>query len=237
MNIYIYSDESGVFDREHNDIFCFSGVIFLSKNSKDNNIRKYRHAEKIIRERENKTSSDEVKATTISNTNKGKLYRSLNQVEKFGVIVYQQEIHERIFDDKKSKQRYLDYAYKIGIKRKFESLINSGDINPNDVDNLIFYVDEHTTATNGRYELREALEQEFKHGTFNWNYSIHFPALFPNLSSVELKFCDSSRVALVRAADIVANKLFHRAISNELKPKVNSNFNITVLPHEQVWKI
>ena len=237
MNIYIYSDESGVFDREHNDIFCFGGVIFLSKSNKDNNIRKYRHAEKIIRARENKTTADEVKATTISNTNKGKLYRSLNQVEKFGVIVYQQQIHERIFDDKKSKQRYLDYAYKIGIKRKFESLIDSGAIDPDAVDNLFFCVDEHTTATDGRYELREALEREFKIGTFNGNYSMHFPPLFPNLSSVELKFCDSSSVTLVRAADIVANRLFHRATSNGLKPKVDSNFNITLLPHEQVRKI
>ena len=29
MNIYIYSDESGVFDKEHNDYFVFGGLIFL----------------------------------------------------------------------------------------------------------------------------------------------------------------------------------------------------------------
>ena len=31
MNIYIYSDESGVFDKEHNDYFVFGGLILLGK--------------------------------------------------------------------------------------------------------------------------------------------------------------------------------------------------------------
>ena len=31
MNLYIYSDESGVFDKVHNDIYVYGGVLFLSK--------------------------------------------------------------------------------------------------------------------------------------------------------------------------------------------------------------
>lgn len=49
MNIYIYSDESGVFDYLHNDIFVFGGLIFLSKEEKDIASRKYIHAESKIR--------------------------------------------------------------------------------------------------------------------------------------------------------------------------------------------
>lgn len=237
MDVFIYSDESGVFDSTHNRLFCFGGVLFLSKEEKDICSRKYLHAERAIRKVNHFSPSEEVKAATVSNKEKNKLFRSLNQVEKFGVVVEQQRINPNIFNSKKSKQRYLDYAYKIGIKRKFENLIHSGLIIPDSIDHLHFYVDEHTTATNGKYELKEALEQEFKHGTFNSNYSCFFPPIFPHLMSLELTFCNSSSVTLVRAADIVANKLYHLALTNALEPKADSKFHITILPTDNSWTI
>jgi hypothetical protein len=107
LDIYVYSDESGVFDKAHNDIFVFGGIIFFSKKSKDIYTRKYIAAERVIRWSEKIPPSIEVKATTISNKSKGKLYRSLNQVHKFGVIINQQNVLDRIFASKKDKQRYL----------------------------------------------------------------------------------------------------------------------------------
>lgn len=38
--------------------------------------------------------------------------------------------------------------------------MDSNVINKSCIDNIRIFVDEHTTATNGRYELREAIEQE-----------------------------------------------------------------------------
>ena len=35
MNLFVYSDESGVFDHKHNDLFVFGGLVFLSKEDKD----------------------------------------------------------------------------------------------------------------------------------------------------------------------------------------------------------
>ncbi len=35
MDIYIYSDESGVFDAKHNRYFVFAGTVFLSKKDKE----------------------------------------------------------------------------------------------------------------------------------------------------------------------------------------------------------
>lgn len=46
MDIFVYSDESGVFDNVHNDIFVYGGLIFFNKNDKDVYCRKYIHAEK-----------------------------------------------------------------------------------------------------------------------------------------------------------------------------------------------
>ena len=110
MDIYIYSDESGVFDYLHNDYFVFAGVIFFNKQDKDDMERKYIHAENCIRSSNGIVNTEELKACNLSNKNKGKLYRSLNNCLKFAVIIDQKRILKNIFDHKKSKQRYLDYA-------------------------------------------------------------------------------------------------------------------------------
>ena len=49
MQLYVYSDESGVFDKIHNDIFVFGGLIFLDKENKDIFARRYLKAERDIR--------------------------------------------------------------------------------------------------------------------------------------------------------------------------------------------
>lgn len=88
-------------------------------------------------------------------------------------------------------------------------MIDKNAIDASAVDNIYVYADEHTTATNGRYELKESLEQEFKYGTFNMNYQIHYPPIFSNLKGVQVKLCNSATKTLVRAADIVANRIYY----------------------------
>ena len=66
MNIYIYSDESGVFDQKHNDFFVFGGLVFLDKESRDNETRKYMHAERVIRDIER--IADDVEISTSVST-------------------------------------------------------------------------------------------------------------------------------------------------------------------------
>lgn len=226
MDIFVYSDESGVFDKVHNNLFVFAGLIFLGKESKDIWVRKYLAAERAIQNRYDR--GIELKASHISNNDKGRLVRSLNQCYKFGIVIQQQKVLDRIFQSKKDKQRYLDYAYKIGLKRALEDLINRNIINPSEVKSLRVYVDEHTTATNGRYELKEALEQELKNGTYNWNYGTFYRPLFDELKIVDVAFCNSAAVTLVRAADQIANKLNHQ--SKIEIPPTTEKMHITVLP-------
>lgn len=116
MDLFIYSDESGVFDKEHNEIYVYGGLIFCGKEQKDDYARKYIAAEKSLRGKQY-VINDELKACRISNKEKGKLYRSMNGVIRFGVIINQKKVLNRIFQSKKDKQRYLDYAYKIGLKK------------------------------------------------------------------------------------------------------------------------
>lgn len=211
MNIFVYSDESGVFDKVHNDYFVFGGIICLGKSEKDDWTRKYAHVENTIRESLNLPKEKELKACFLDNKHKNSIYRSLNSCYKFGGVVLQKEILDTIFKSKKDKQRYLDYVYKISVKNAFLQMMGKNIFKPKDVENIYFYVDEHTTATNGRYELREGLEQEFKYGTYNYNYHYHFPPIFPDMKNVFLEFRNSDSTRLVRAADIVANHLYYIA--------------------------
>lgn len=135
---------------------------------------------------------------------------------------------------KKSKQRYLDYAYKIALKRAFEWLIDEKYISGEEVENIYIFVDEHTTATNGKYELEEGLERELKIGTFNFNYVHYFPPLFSQLKSLQVYFCDSKSKTLVRAADIVANRIYWDTIryQNTGELKDSPNLKHIFLPHQ-----
>ncbi|MGR5583309.1 DUF3800 domain-containing protein, partial [Enterocloster bolteae] len=98
-----------------------------------------------------------------------------------------------------------------------------------EVENIYIYADEHTTATNGRYELKEGLEQEFKNGTYNYQYDKYFPPLFPNMKGISLEFCNSEQRTLIRAADIVANRIYSASIRNVLD-ELQKKITITYLP-------
>lgn len=226
MDLFVYSDESGVFDKEHNEIFVYGGLIFLGKEQKDLYGRKYLAAEKAIRSKKYALNK-ELKASKISNTEKGKLYRSMNGAIRFGVIINQKNILERIFLSKKDKQRYLDYAYKISLKRALEKMIDNGLIAKDNIENVFVYVDEHSMATNGKYELREGIEQELKNGTYNRQYDKFFPPVFDTLGSIHLSICDSASVTLIRAADIVANHIYYMALKRNIE-KLEGIYLITL---------
>lgn len=208
MDLYIYSDESGVFDQVHNKFFVFGGLILIGKQERDDCIHRYLSAEACIRPKYN--PEDELKASLISNREKSSLFRAMNPYYKFGVTVYEQELRETVFCDKKTRQRYQDFAYKRGLKNALVSLQDQGVIGKS-VGNMYIFVDEHTTATNGRYELKEGLEQEFRTGTHNYNFLKFFPPIFDKMGGIHLTFCNSASTTLVRAADIIANKIYHAA--------------------------
>lgn len=230
MNLFVFSDESGVFDRQHNDIYVFAGLILLSSESKEEWSRKYSAAERRIRISGKYRRDQELKASLVTNSEKLDLYKSLNGCHKFAVVIRQQKLLGSIFESKKDKQRYLDYAYKIGVRRALERLVDEGLVNPSEVENMYFFVDEHTTATNGRYELKEALEREFKNGTYNYNWDKFFPPLFTSINTVNLEYCNSATKLLVRAADVVANRVFYLARNSMVGSLNDSKVLLTILP-------
>ena len=108
-------------------------------------------------------------------------------------------------------------------------MIRQGKINSSEIENIYFFIDEHTTATNGKYELNELLEMEFKHGMFNYTSMIYYPSIFKNLKQLKVNFCNSEQKTLVRAVDIVANHIYY--LTNKNKGKIESIDNIGIIHH------
>lgn len=229
MDIYVYSDESGVFDKKHNDVFVFGGLVFLSKKDKDDAIRLYKNAENTLRNN-NADLMGEIKASRLSNAEKKKLFRSLNRFEKFGAISYQKDLDDGVFVSKKQKQRYLDWLYKMAIKEKLRRLEAENKLILKDIYNLIIQVDEHSTATDGIYELRESIEHEFKDGIMQYEYNRYIKPFLPNLNSVRLDFKDSKTNALIRASDIVANQLYNSIAVSDFRRFYGRNMTLYVHP-------
>lgn len=231
MNIYVYSDESGVFDKIHNEYFVFGGLILLGNDDKEKWSRIYSSVEDVLRTNKGVDKDYELKATQVTNKEKANLFRSLNNCYKFAIVVEQSKLLDELFLSKKDKQKFLDYAYNIAVKDAFQNLINKKLVNPDEVERLYFYVDEHTTATNGIYELNDLLEQVYKRGTYNFDYSVYYEPIFKNIKDVNLEFCNSASKLLIRAADIVANRVYYLA-KNDYKLKLSriNNINLVYLP-------
>lgn len=229
MDLYIYSDESGTFDAKHNDYFIFAGLVCLGNGEKEKLCRKYSHVEDVIRVNK-KIKTQELKGSLISNKDKSSLFRSLNEAHKFSIIIKQKELSQDIFKDKRHKQRFLDFAYKLAVKCCVKHLIDSEAIKTNKINEMNFYCDEHTTATDGVYELKETLYNEFKIGTFNYNWNKFYEPLLPTLKDLHVYFCNSKNTLLVRAADIIANKIYNLTIKNELGFATLNNFTVFYFP-------
>lgn len=130
--------------------------------------------------------------------------------------------------NKKSRQRFLDYAYKIGLKTMIINLHKNKIIDKNDIANIWIYLDQHNTATDGIYELRESLLSEFKEGTFNWNFKVFHEPICKNIKNIFVTYKNSNDTPLIRVADIYSNYLYC-IIKNNIKLKFN-NFLIVDLP-------
>lgn len=206
MDVYIYSDESGVFDREHDDYYVYGGLIFTGKEMRDDAIRLYRSVEKEIAN--SYDAGIELKATTIKGKHKRRLFGATHGFYRFGGIVDQKKVNAGYYTHKKSKQRYLDFVYKLSVKNALIQLQQQGCLALDSIEQIIIYTDEHTTATDGIYELKEAVYHELHIGTQNFEKNLFFPPILVNLRNVDLKSCDSKQHPLVRAADIIANTIY-----------------------------
>lgn len=229
--ICVFSDESGVFDRNKNNFFVFGGLILDADKREPSDVANlFSDMESKIRMKPEYANMEELKAAKLSFQDRRRMFAVLKPFHKFGIIISLNEVLDRIFTSKKSKQRYQDYAYKIGLKNALKELIYLDVLNINDSIRFNVIVDQHQTATDGRYELEEGLLMELKEGTYNMRFDKFFEPLFKNTESLKVILADSKDNVLIRAADIIANRVYFEANNNSIRNLKKMNMTITKLP-------
>ncbi len=113
MKLYVYADESGAFDKVHNDIFVYGGVVLVGADAKADAEHRYAAMESRLRKSvPDLDDGSEIKASRLDMKSRKRMFTSLERpgCHQFAVIVDQKQLRDEVFDSKKRKQRYLDYA-------------------------------------------------------------------------------------------------------------------------------
>ncbi len=209
MRLYVYADESGAFDKFHNDVFVYGGVVLLGTAAKDNAVRRFLAIEReIIFASADHDPKAELKASQMTLKERKRSFTSIERpgCHQYAAIVDQQALYDAIFDSKRRKQQFLDYALKRAVKSGIVEALRLAGVAKEEVDSVTVVVDEHSTSTDGRYNLQETTDEELRRGMFNFNYRKFFPPVFAHeIPKVKVAYVDSSKVPLIRAADVTAN--------------------------------
>ncbi len=230
MNLYIYSDESGVFDKHHYDLFVFGAILFYDKNERDKLKNKYSNFENLLKKELNINLESELKAINLKPNHKYWISKYLKKYIKFSVVIDLKKLFD--YKGKGAKQRYLDYAFKIGLKECINVLDRKNIIKKSDIERLYIYCDEHTIATDAIYDLRNTIFNEFKYGVMNFEYNKQFNPIIPDLEDVIVQYKDSKHDALIRCADMIANNVFTAYRDNDIERinRINKEIIIKKLP-------
>lgn len=211
MKLYVYADESGTFDKANNDLFVYGGVIVSAQNRKAANDR-YIGLERSLRKAAHGAYGDaELKASIMKPKHRHKVFKALRGMgcAQFAAIVDQCALQDTIFTTKFSKQRYLDYALKLAIKNGICSLFRTGAVRKEDIERMSVIVDEHSTSTDGKYNLVQSINMEFRFGVHNLTWDRYYKPVFnADFPAIPVEYVDSSKVPLIRAADVTANWVY-----------------------------
>ncbi|WP_143013215.1 DUF3800 domain-containing protein [Parafannyhessea umbonata] len=211
MKLYVHADESGTFDKVHNDLFVYGGLVVPDTSVKAELERRYIAVENDIKTHSERLGcDDEAKACHLSMRERKRLYQVIetSPCQQFGTIVRQDRLQDSTFSSKRTKQRCLDWALKMGIKKCVCAMLSAGSIDKRDVKKMDVYVDEHSSSTDGKYNLSESINEEFRVGMYDNSGWYHAPVFSLNLPVINVRYLDSKKVSLIRAADITANWIF-----------------------------
>lgn len=228
QKINFYIDDSGVLHKnEPSGIFVYAGLCFIDDDQKQDASRRYHAVAKQIKD--NAHINGEVKANKILPKYKNSLFSTISSESLLYLKCKNSRMKSYVLSNKKSIHRFKDYALKRIIKEKIIRCVDQGLINTNEDIVINIMVDEQGTATNGYYDLQSSIYEELAVGITNFDYGTFFPPIFTNGTKVDVhvQFCDSEKNTLIRAADIVANRVWYSYIAN--KPNLRDFKNSTSL--------
>lgn len=225
--ISIFIDDSGVFHSNHN-YFVYAGFCFISDEDKISAKKRYRSLNTKIKQ--SKGIEGELKASKIERKHKNALFKVLKGEISFSVTVELSSIQSSIMMDKKSRQRFKDYALKRVVKNLFKKLIEQEIISKNDDIELFVNIDQQGFATNGLYGLGDGILEELKYGITNFNYGTYYPPILEGKFMVHTKSCVSENDYLIQAADILANRIWNSYEKQKSKLRRIPNHIFLYLP-------
>ena len=114
----------------HNDFFIFAELIFLDAQENGADIKTISFDGKETKKEKRKYKTlPELKSTLLDHEDRRTLFRVTESCSRFCVIVKLSHLDSKsVFADKKSKQRYLDYAFKRGLKHAITCMVERGSI-------------------------------------------------------------------------------------------------------------
>lgn len=203
-------DDSG--KMTHAEKCCFyGGIYFKSREARDHFKR---HYSDIIQKskcsfcpKDNKNCDKECPEIKSHTTNTKFRRRIVNLIKNsehansFATTIYNRDIPKEVLAVKHSRGRRTDYYQKRIIKEIVLKLISTGELDPYKSVKLFIRIDESPQATNGKYDLKESIIEEFLYGITNFNYGCTFPPILYDQLKVDLKCVDSKKEKMVQAAD------------------------------------
>lgn len=185
----------------------YAGFCFISDGDKISAKKRYRSLNTKIKK--TKAIDGELKASNIERKHRNALFKVLKDEISFSVSVNLSSVQASVMMDKKSRQRFKDYAIKRVVKNLFKKLIEQGLISKTDDIELFVNIDQQGFATNGLYGLGDGILEELKYGITNFNYGTFYPPILEGKFIVHTKSCVSENDYLIQAADILANRIWN----------------------------
>lgn len=232
MDIWIFSDESGTFDYVHHDWCIYGGMIIPDKQELDLLSRKYIALERKLRRKTKYRNLSELKATILDERDRKLFYAIFRDTLKFAAVIREKKLDIGIYKNPKTKQRYLDFAYRRTLRKAFEGMMLKRKIvQPSDILHLHVNEDEHRISTGTDLRRDESIFREFTDGVYRSDSNQFCPPVFGNLQKVSVQLHDSKKNTLIRGADIIANTVYVSLIRNELNILLDDPlFHIEFLP-------
>ena len=226
QKIHLFIDDSGRLEKNSN-YFVYAGHCFIGDSPKNKAKGRYKKLVHQIAEANN--FEFELKASNLENMNhRSSLYRILQNEISFDVSMKVLNLKEYILADKKSRQRFKDYAIRRVVKKLFQHLITQNLIDPNQDIELHINIDQQGFATNGLYGLGDGVFEELHEGIYNFNYGKFYSPILNADFSVNTRSCVSENDYLIQAADILANRVWNSYVHNRLPLR-------TIPNHIHLW--
>ena len=133
-----------------------------------------------------------------------------------------------ILADKKSRQRFKDYALRRIVKKLFQSLIDQGLVDPEQEIELHVNIDQQGFATNGLYGLGDAFLRNYTKVSTILIMELFYPPILTGDFNVLTRSCVSENDYLIQAADILANRIWNSYVQNNVSLR-------TIPKHIHLW--